>query len=54
MRISRLLPDSLGNFINAQDMADNMIGAILDVTFQKTTAADGTVTVEIQTRYCTR
>ena len=39
---------SLGNFINAQDMADNMIGAILDVTFQKTTAADGTVTVEIQ------
>ena len=25
-----------------------MIGAILDVTFQKTTAADGTVTVEIQ------
>ena len=39
---------SLGNFINAQDMPDNMIGAILDVTFQKTTAADGTVTVEIQ------
>lgn len=45
---------SLGNFINAQDMPDNMIGAILDVTFQKTTAADGTVTVKIQTRYCTR
>lgn len=39
---------SLGNFINAQDMPDNMIGAILDVTFQKTTVADGTVTVEIQ------
>lgn len=39
---------SLGNFINAQDMPDNMIGAILDVTFQKTTASDGTVTVEIQ------
>lgn len=39
---------SLGNFINAQDMPDNMIGAILDVTFQKTTAADGTITVEIQ------
>ena len=39
---------SLGNFINAQDMPDNMIGAILDVTFQKTTAADGTVTVKIQ------
>lgn len=39
---------SLGNFINAQDMPDNMIGAILDVTFRKTTAADGTITVEIQ------
>lgn len=37
-----------GDITNAQDMPDNMIGAILDVTFQKTTAADGTVTVEIQ------
>lgn len=39
---------SLGNFINAQSQPDNMIGAVLDITFQKTTAPDGTVTIEIQ------
>ena len=39
---------SLGNFINAQSQPDNMIGAVLDITFQKTTAPDGTVTVEMQ------
>ena len=39
---------SLGNFVNAQSQPDNMIGAVLDITFQKTTAPDGTVTVEMQ------
>lgn len=39
---------SLGNFINAQSQPDNMIGAILDITFRKTTQPDGTVTVEMQ------
>lgn len=39
---------SLGNFINAQSQPDNMIGAVLDITFQKTTAPDGAVTVEMQ------
>lgn len=39
---------SLGNFLNAQSQPDMMVGAVLDVTFQKTTAADGQVTVEIQ------
>lgn len=38
---------SLGNFINAQSQPDNMIGAILDITFQKTTQPDGTVQVEM-------
>lgn len=38
---------SLGNFANAQSQPDNMIGAILDITFQKTTQPDGTVTVEM-------
>ena len=32
---------SLGNFINAQSSADNMIGLVLDITFQKTTQPDG-------------
>ena len=32
---------SLGNFINAQSSRDNVIGAILDITFQKTTQPDG-------------
>lgn len=36
---------SLGNFINAQAQPDNMVGAILDITFQKTTMPDGTVYV---------
>ena len=38
---------SLGNFISAQSEADNMIGVLLDITFQKTTQPDGTVTVEL-------
>ncbi|WP_300282119.1 CapA family protein [uncultured Subdoligranulum sp.] len=38
---------SLGNFINAQSQPDNMIGAVLDITFQKTTQPDGTVQVEM-------
>lgn len=38
---------SLGNFINAQAQPDNMIGAVLDITFQKTTQPDGTVQVEM-------
>lgn len=38
---------SLGNFINAQSQPDNMIGAVLDITFQKTTQPDGTVSVEM-------
>ena len=28
---------SLGNFLNAQSQPDNMVGAVLDITFQKTT-----------------
>ncbi|MGN0983287.1 MAG: CapA family protein, partial [Gemmiger sp.] len=38
---------SLGNFINAQSSPDNMIGAILDITFQKTTWPDGSVSIEL-------
>lgn len=38
---------SLGNFINAQSQPDNMIGAILDITFQKTTQPDGSVSVKM-------
>lgn len=38
---------SLGNFISAQSEADNMIGVLLDITFQKTTQPDGTVTMEL-------
>lgn len=39
---------SLGNFVNAQSDADNMIGAILDVSFEKTTQPDGTVTIALR------
>ena len=39
---------SLGNFVNAQSDIDNMIGAILDITFQKTTQPDGTVSLAMQ------
>lgn len=39
---------SLGNLISAQSEPDNMIGLILDITMQKTTAPDGTVTVELR------
>lgn len=38
---------SLGNFINAQSQPDNMIGAILDITFQKTTQPDGSTSIEM-------
>ena len=36
---------SLGNFANAQSSADNVIGAVLDITFEKTTQPDGSSTV---------
>ena len=39
---------SLGNFLNAQSSADNVIGAVLDLTFQKTTQLDGSSAVEMQ------
>lgn len=39
---------SLGNFISAQSTPDTMIGAILDLTFEKTTQPDGTVTLAIR------
>lgn len=39
---------SLGNFLNAQSSPDNMIGAVLDITFQKTTQSDGSSAVEMQ------
>ena len=39
---------SLGNFINAQSSRDNVIGAILDVYFDKTTQPDGSVSVAIR------
>ena len=39
---------SLGNFINAQSQPDMMVGAVLDITFQKTTAPDGTTAIEMQ------
>ena len=38
---------SLGNFISAQSEPDNMIGLLLDITMQKTTNPDGTVTVAL-------
>ena len=38
---------SLGNLISAQSKPDNMIGLILDITFQKTTAPDGTTNIQI-------
>lgn len=38
----------LGNFLNAQSSADNVIGAVLDLTFQKTTQPDGSIAVEMQ------
>ena len=36
---------SLGNFANAQSSADNVIGAVLDITFEKTTQPDGSSAV---------
>ena len=39
---------SLGNFLNAQSSADNVLGAVLDLTFQKTTQPDGSIAVEMQ------
>ena len=38
---------SLGNFLDAQSQPDNMVGAVLDITFQKTTQPDGSVSVEM-------
>ncbi|MFI3170251.1 MAG: CapA family protein, partial [Faecalibacterium sp.] len=38
---------SLGNFVSAQSKADNLVGGILTLTFQKTIALDGSVTLEI-------
>lgn len=38
---------SLGNFISAQSEPDNMIGALLDITFEKTTQPDGTSDVQL-------
>lgn len=38
---------SLGNFVSAQSKADNLIGGILTLTFQKTIELDGSVTVEL-------
>lgn len=38
---------SLGNFVSAQSQADNLIGGILTLTFQKTTEVDGSETIEI-------
>ena len=42
----------LGNFLNAQSSPDNMIGAVLDITFQKTTQSDGSSAVEMQDPNC--
>lgn len=39
---------SLGNFISAQAQPDNMIGAVLDVTFTKTTQPDGSAATVLQ------
>lgn len=38
---------SLGNFVNAQKPSDNMVGLILDITFEKTTQPDGSDTVAL-------
>lgn len=39
---------SLGNFISAQAQADNMIGVILSIQFEKTTMPDGSVEVVLK------
>lgn len=39
---------SLGNFISAQSAPDNMIGAILSATFEKTTQPDGSSTTVVK------
>lgn len=38
---------SLGNFISAQSAHDNMIGALLDITIQKTTQPDGSSAIAL-------
>ena len=38
---------SLGNFLSTQSKKDQLIGAVLSLRFQKTTAPDGTVTLEL-------
>ncbi len=40
---------SLGNFVNAQKPSDNMVGLILDITFEKTTQPDGSSAVALLT-----
>lgn len=39
---------SLGNFISAQSTPDTMIGAILEITFEKTTHPDGTLQIALK------
>ncbi len=38
---------SLGNFVSAQAAPDNMIGTVLDITFEKVTQSDGSVSVQL-------
>lgn len=38
---------SLGNFVSAQASPDNMIGALLDITIQKTTQPDGSSSIAL-------
>lgn len=38
---------SLGNFLNFQASADNLIGGVLDITIQKTVYPDGSQTIEL-------
>lgn len=38
---------SLGNFLSAQSVADNLIGGVLTLTFQKTEQLDGSIDIEI-------
>ncbi len=42
---------SLGNFISSQSKAPNLVGGILDITFEKTTELDGTETLEMHSPY---
>ncbi len=42
---------SLGNFISSQSKAPNLIGGILDITFEKTTNPDGTISLSMHSPY---